>query len=112
MGDESYAAFRTDRRAHLGLDSRASALQRSVRFDGATFDPALDKVRLTGQLERVQRLMADGQWRTLKEIQAVVGGSEAGLSARLRDIRKPRFGGRNVERRRRSVSLWEYRVLP
>lgn len=79
-------------------------------FDGATFDPTLDQERLSTQLSRVRKLMADGRWRTLGAIQREAGGSEAGISARLRDLRKPRNGGLNVERRRVEGGLWEYRV--
>ena len=81
-------------------------------FDGTTFDEDLDGPRLTGQLERVWALMSDGQWRTLREIAFRAGGTEAAVSARLRDLRKPRFGGYVVDRRRvEGVSgLWEYRV--
>ena len=82
------------------------------RFDGATFDPNLDQERLTRQLGRVFELMRDAHWRTLDEIQAFAGGSEAAVSARLRDLRKPKFGGYQVERRRRgSGGTFEYRVL-
>jgi hypothetical protein len=63
-------------------------------------------------LERVRALMGDGKRRTLSEITAVVGGSEAGVSARLRDLRKPRFGSASVRRARRAGhdGLWEYWV--
>lgn len=87
-------------------------------FDGKTYDPALDHLRLTTQLDRTMWVMADLQWHTLYEIQqrilAVYGElySEAGISARLRDLRKPRNGSLNVERRRRTQGLWEYRVVP
>ena len=77
-------------------------------FDGETFDPVIDGKRLTSQLERVRALMSDGKWRTLAEIHAVVGGSEAGVSARLRDLRKQRFGGHNVVRQRWLGQPWQY----
>lgn len=80
-------------------------------FGGHTYDPALDQIRLTGQLGRVLALMRDGQWRTLNEIYRVVGGSEAAISARLRDFRKPKFGGHQVDARRRTQGLWEYRLV-
>jgi hypothetical protein len=54
--------------------------------------------------------MADGRWRTLGEIQAACGGSEAAVSARLRDLRKVRHQSHIVERRRVAGGLWEYRV--
>ena len=72
-----------------------------------------DLPRIATLQARVTDLMTDGQWRTLREIQAVTGGSEAGISARLRDMRKPQFGGYEVDRRRRYPlsGVWEYRVL-
>lgn len=79
-------------------------------FDGATFDAQRDGERLNGQLERVARLMADGRWRTLRELAAAVGGSEAGVSARLRDLRKARWGSKRVERRYLADGVWQYRV--
>lgn len=81
-----------------------------VRFDGSTYDPAKDRDRLTGQLAKVYGLMKDGHWRTLAEITTAVGGSEAGVSARLRDLRKERFGKHTVERKRVDGGLWAYRL--
>jgi len=80
-------------------------------FDGATFEPARDGARLTSQLIRVKELMLDGQWRSLPQIAAVVGGSEAGVSARLRDLRKPRNGAYTVNRRHVADGLHEYQVI-
>jgi len=77
-------------------------------FDGATFDPARDEIRLSGQLARVYNCMSDGEYRTLQEIRAICGGSEAGLSARLRDLRKTRWGAHVVNRRRRTEGTFEY----
>ena len=93
----------------LTLDQLLAA-RRAVRFDGPDVTPA-DTERLAGQLGRVHSLMRDGQWRTLEAIAQAVGGSEAGVSARLRDLRKARFGGHQVERRRLTGGLWEYRVV-
>ncbi len=83
-------------------------------FDGSTYDAQLDKPRLTGQLEAVLGLMlADGAWRTLKEISAELGYPEASISARLRDLRKDKFGNYRVDRKRMFTSgLFAYRVLP
>lgn len=85
------------------------------KFDGATFDAAKDEQRLTGQLQRVMQAMRDGNWWTLRLLADRVGGSEAGVSARLRDLRKPQFGGTpdDVERRRvMAGGLYEYRWVP
>lgn len=81
---------------------------------GATFDATLDAARLGAQMARVRDLMADGRWRTLREIAQATGAPEASVSARLRDLRKERHGSHVVEARRRkgaeSKGLWEYRV--
>lgn len=79
-------------------------------FGGKTFNSALDGPRLAGQLERVKVAMLDGQWHTLGELAEVCGGSEAGISARVRDLRKPKFGGHTVNRRRVSGGLWQYQL--
>ena len=86
--------------------------QTTPKFDGETFDEAQDGARLSGQLAQVKNLMADGEWRTLAHIARVVNSSEAGASARLRDLRKQKFGAYTVERRRKMKGLWEYRLKP
>ncbi len=89
-----------------------------IQFDGATYDPAHDEKRLSTQLRRVFFVVVDGHWRTLQEIQDKIEASfkehdsEGGISARLRDLRKERFGAYDIQRRRREGSdgLWEYRM--
>ncbi|HET9401946.1 MAG TPA: hypothetical protein VFO34_13445 [Candidatus Acidoferrales bacterium] len=53
-----------------------------------------------------------GGWMTLREIAELTAYAEASVSAQLRRLRKPRFGGFTVEKRRRSSSeiQWEYRI--
>ena len=82
-------------------------------FDGETYVPALDGERLKSQLERVKALMSDGRWRTLADIRYACGGTEAAVSARLRDLRKDRWGAHTVERRRvpDADGLHEYRLI-
>ena len=81
------------------------------RFGGATFDAGRDGDRLRKQLAAVRTLMADGAWRTLAEIAAAVDAPEASVSARLRDLRKPQFGGATVEREYLTDGLWRYRMV-
>ena len=86
----------------------------SPRFDGPSFDPALDQDRLAKQLGRVFDLMRDGDWRTLREIASATGDPESSVSAQLRNLRKPRFGSYVVEKRRRGLpecGYFEYRLL-
>lgn len=80
-------------------------------FDGATYEPEHDSVRLTGQMLRVFEVMKDGRWHSLAELADRAAGSEAGVSARIRDLRKKRFGGHEVERKRIDGGLWWYRLV-
>ena len=84
----------------------------SAHFDGKTYDHAQDFGRLNTQLRAVRDLMRDGQWRSLHLIGLLTDYPEASVSARLRDLRKPRFGLHTVERRRTKEGLgtFEYRV--
>lgn len=85
-----------------------------IYFDGETYEPKHDEIRLNGQLLAVYYIMRDGEWHTLAWIRDKVGkGSEASISARLRDLRKKRFGGHEIERRRKGsfdAGLFEYRM--
>lgn len=86
-------------------------------FDGETIDGQLDGARLERLLDRVRDFMLRHDFQTLAAIRAACGGTEASVSARLRDLRKERFGGYTVDRRRMpglepDTGLWEYRVRP
>jgi hypothetical protein len=87
-----------------------------AHFDGKTYDPALDHDRLAKQLGRVFDTMSKGRWLGLGQIQASISvrcgkrDSEAGISARLRDLRKNKFGGYVVERRRSDKGYFEYKL--
>lgn len=82
-------------------------------FDGATFEPARDGERLARQMADVTACMTDGRWHTLAEIAEATGHPEASVSARIRDLRKSRWGNRTVQRRFDSPSsLWRYRLVP
>ncbi len=89
-------------------------IQSSLNFDGTTFVSELDHARLAELWKKVKSLMIDGRWRTLGEISSAIGAkSEPSVSARLRDLRKSKFGGFTVDRRRRGdpgSGLFEYRV--
>lgn len=79
---------------------------------GVTYVQEIDGIRLNRQQQVVYTLMADGEWRTLREIADVTGFPEASVSARLRDFRKAPLN-REVERRRRggaTSGTWEYAI--
>ena len=108
----------------MSIDTRARIVNgvafrfdgRPVRaFDGESFDPALDGDRLSRQFDQVRAIMLRGAWVTVREIARELGhASEASVSARVRDLRKPRCGGYDIRRRRRRTgaepgATWEYR---
>jgi DNA-binding Lrp family transcriptional regulator len=76
---------------------------------------ARDEEALDTVLARVYRLMKDGRWRTLREIAEACGCSEAGASARLRELRhddvRLLHPNHAVERERVVGRLWKYRVV-
>jgi hypothetical protein len=88
-----------------------SWLDRMFTF-GPTYDPALDEPRLTTQLERVKAYLSTHQWYTLAEIEAYTGYPQASISSQMRHLRKPKFGGYLVTKRRRTTGTWEYRLMP
>lgn len=84
-------------------------------FDGRTYKAERDGQRLNTQLEAVRRVLSDGRWRTIAEIRRELSGwgidaSEASISARIRDLRKAKFGAYQVERRYIEDGLWAYRI--
>jgi hypothetical protein len=79
-------------------------------FDGATYEPARDGGRLHAQLTRVYAILRDGTWHTLPELARKTGDPEASISARIRDLRKVKFGGRTIHRRYVDRGLHEYRM--
>ena len=90
-----------------------SAPQRTL-FDGPDYDPALDEDRLSKALGRIWVAMSRGGWWTLAELASAGECSEAGAAARIRDLRKRRYGSHLVEKRRRGdpkAGLWEYRMV-
>lgn len=88
-------------------------------FSGSTYDHEKDAKRLNTQLGCIADLMGDHEWWTLEQLQRSlvqsfdIWASEASVSARIRDLKKPRFGGHIIERRRveGGNGLHEYRLL-
>lgn len=87
------------------------ALKRPLHFDGPDYKPEQDRERLTGQIRRVYACMASGQWMSLRQIAAATGDPEASVSAQLRHLRKPRFGGHCVEKVHIGQGLYHYRLI-
>ena len=89
--------------------------QSEFNFDGSTFEPEHDAMRLSRQHRLVWKTMMNAhKWLTLEEIYRVTNEMPQSVSARLRDFRKPRFGSHIVERRRRddaAKGIFEYRLI-
>jgi len=82
------------------------------KFAGAGVKTMKDHERLELQHEKIKRVMGDGQFRTLHEIEEITGYPPASISAQLRHLRKVGFGSHKVERRLRGpgTGLHEYRL--
>ncbi len=76
-----------------------------------TLEP-IDEPRLVRQQDMVRYVMEKGAWWTLRQLANYSGASEAGASARIRDLRNKE--GYTIEKRRKrpGAGLWEYRMIP
>ena len=86
------------------------------QFDGPGLEPH-DHKRLSKQLQALFTILTsipEYPWWTLAELAGRMQAPEASVSARLRDLRKPKFGGHTIERRRchRNGGQYEYRLAP
>lgn len=84
---------------------------KETAFGGATYEAEFDHTRLTQQLKDVFDLMKDGRWRTLPEIADNIKHPTQSISARLRDLRKDKYGAHTVERERHGNGLFQYRLI-
>lgn len=80
---------------------------------GPAYDEKIDGKRIKKQHEVIRDFMLRhwNHWHTLGYLSLTLDYPEASISAQLRHLRKPKFGGYIVEKRRRAGSgTWEYRV--
>ena len=88
------------------------------KFGGRTYEDKLDGPRLTVQLDRVREYMFNifPAWKSVYEISIALEqlyGDKfptQSISARLRDLRKKKFGEYCVDKHRRTNGTWEYLV--
>ena len=69
-----------------------------------------DVVRLNKQQARVWAILKDEQWHTLYELAEWCGVPPQSVSARIRDLRKDKYGGHTVERESLGRGLFRYRL--
>jgi hypothetical protein len=78
--------------------------------DGHTYSHDEDYLRLNRQAKRVFEAMADGLWHRPRELERLTEDNWSSINARLRDLRKAKFGGWDVQKRRLPSGLFEYRL--
>lgn len=80
----------------------------TARFEGPP-DNARDCDRLTKKLKMIYDFLNSNGWVTLAEMERATGIPQASASAFARHLRKHRFGGHQIDKRRRSDgNQWEY----
>lgn len=96
--------------------SQPDLFSRAPHFDsGVSLSPS-DHVRLGKQLARVLAVMSDGRWYSVPAIKAAIAARfgtddpETSISAQLRNARKPKHGGHDIERRRVG-NIYQFRLL-
>lgn len=80
---------------------------------GGSYDRSMDFDRLNTQAADVWRVLAKDsrRWHTLASLSRATGHPEASVSARLRDFRKPEFGGHEIETvRQGNVFLYRLKI--
>lgn len=81
-------------------------------FDGPTFEEDRDGPRLGRQLVCVRNVLRDREWHTLQELADECEASTQSVSARIRDLRKAKFGACLVDKERTGrEGVWRYRML-
>lgn len=68
--------------------------------------------QLKTRMEALKRVMLTGKEYTLPQLTEMLGGSESGVSAQVRKLRRPEHGGHNVVSRRIKGGTYGYRVKP
>lgn len=63
------------------------------------------------QREYIRDVMRDKQWRTLDFIAEITGAPAPSVSAQLRHLRKAKYGGHTVNKRRNDVGVYEYQLI-
>lgn len=73
-----------------------NAAQPSLFDQPAPPDPAV-------WYEPLVRFMRSREWVTIAEVAQLLGYNDTGASARIRDLRKQRFGGHHIDRKSSGV---------
>ena len=80
---------------------------------GPAYVEAIDGARIHGQRAHILQIMVTGAAYTLAELEDRTGYPQSSISAQLRHLRKDRFGGYDVQKRRQhaDAGTWEYFIV-
>lgn len=85
---------------------------KTPRFDGRTYDHKRDHTRLRTALEAVHDCLRDGQRWTVYELRDGVrlrtGKNHEAITARIRDLRKLKFGGHDIRKTHTGHGVYAY----
>ncbi|PCJ55047.1 MAG: hypothetical protein COA79_21155 [Planctomycetota bacterium] len=79
---------------------------------GDSYKNNLDGHRIGNLMSTIKSIMWDDNWHTLPELSDTTNAMTTSVSASIRHLRKVKFGGHNIIKRRiRSSGLWEYKLI-
>ena len=82
-----------------------------MQADLALDAPFVHRPSLAAQRERVASIMRRGDWVTLDDLAAAIDAPVQSISARVRDLRKPRYGSYTIARRHLGRRVFAYRMV-
>lgn len=94
----------------MSNDQMSLDFSKKPDFDGDDYNAERDKQRLSGQLLDIFNIVKDGNWYSVTDIEELTGYKGTSISAQLRNLRKTRFGGYDIERRHISDGFYQYRL--
>ena len=74
-------------------------------------DPKIKKRASTQRIQLFYRMKGGSYW-TLEELSSMTGIFVQSVSARLRDFRKPQYGGHTVVKKMLNEGVWQYKLIP
>ena len=81
-----------------------------AKFDGDDYQHDRDFDRLKGQILDIYQVIRNGHWYTLSGLAKITKHPEASISAQLRNLRKPKFGGYTILSEHIGHGLYKYKL--
>jgi hypothetical protein len=72
----------------------------NTRFDSGIVLTEKEQNGLTDQLDNIFNVLSDGLWHTVAEVAGIFGYQHTSVDAQFRNLRKEKFGGWNVARKK------------